>query len=247
MKTTKDNLYRIILEEYLKEGGLQISESKVDDLIAHIKGGPRPDWMGDDERKIPPPPAVPRPEEKDDGDTYPMDIPHDNAPESEYSGFQNDSGPGIEGQLAALIQGMPPEEVADLFQAVFEKIPGVEMGDAEEEEEEPGTPYGGKEFDIRKGQGQKAGFELQELMSLIKEVMNEGEWHDITAGETAPLHNTGAVEPQGIVQRIESAYHELQDAFGELPDEIAQEMARKIISDLETLMDTTEYPEDYRE
>ena len=135
MKTTKDNLYRIILEEYLKEGGLQISESKVDDLIAHIKGGPRPDWMGDDERKIPPPPAVPRPEEKDDGDTYPMDIPHDNAPESEYSGFQNDSGPGIEGQLAALIQGMPPEEVADLFQAVFEKIPGVEMGDAEEDPE----------------------------------------------------------------------------------------------------------------
>jgi hypothetical protein len=84
-------------------------------------------------------------------------------------------------------------------------------------------------------------------MSLIKEVMGETEWFDITAGETAPSHQTGAVESQELIQRIESAYQDLQDAFGELPDEIAHEMGRKIISDLETLMDTTEHPEDYRE
>ena len=92
MRTSKEQIYYIIVEEYLKEEGIQISESKVDDLIAHIKGGPRPDWMGDDERKIPPPPDVPKPEERNDSDTYPMDIPHDDAPESEYSGFQDGSG-----------------------------------------------------------------------------------------------------------------------------------------------------------
>jgi hypothetical protein len=41
--------------------------------------------------------------------------------------------------------------------------------------------------------------------------------------------------------------YQLEDAFDELPDEVAQQMGRKIISDLQTLMDTTEYPEDYRE
>jgi hypothetical protein len=178
MKITKNILYRIILEEYLKEGGLQISESKVDDLIAHIKGGPRPDWMDADGRKIPPPPAVPKPEERDDSDTYPMDIPHDDAPESEYGGFQSDSGPDLEDQLAALIQGMPPEEVADLFQAVFEKIPGVEMGDPEAEEEAPESLYspGAEGRPV-------AGFRLEELMGLIREVLEEGHDHDMHHGD----------------------------------------------------------------
>ena len=84
-------------------------------------------------------------------------------------------------------------------------------------------------------------------MSLIKEVMNETSWHNITAGETAPPHSTDAVEPLELIQRIESAYHELEEAFQELPDEIATQMGQKIISDLQTLMDITEYPEDYRE
>jgi hypothetical protein len=58
MKVSRHELYRIIVEEYARDIG--IDESKVDDLIAHIKGGPKPDWMGDDERKIPPPPTFPR-------------------------------------------------------------------------------------------------------------------------------------------------------------------------------------------
>jgi hypothetical protein len=43
----------------------------------------------------------------------------------------------VEDQIAALVQGMPPEEVADIFQAVFERLPGVEMQD----EEPPETLY----------------------------------------------------------------------------------------------------------
>jgi hypothetical protein len=96
-----------------------------------------------------------------------MDIPHDDAPESEYSGFQKDSGLGIEDQLAALIQGMPPEEVADLFQAVFEKIPGVELSRPGDED------YPGEETLYSPGaEGRPtAGFK-EELANIIKEELS---------------------------------------------------------------------------
>jgi len=244
MKITQERLRKIIVEEYLKEEGITLDEDKAQELLDFIKGdGPKPDWY-DREEGAPPPPDVPRP---DSNETYPMDIPSDDATEREYQGFQKDSGPGIEGQLTALIQGMEPEAVAELFQSVFEKIPGVELsrpGDEDYPDEVPGTEY------VPGAQGRPvAGFQLENLTELIREILSETKWHNITAGETAPPHSTGAVEPQDqeLIQRIENAYHDLQDAFEELPDDIAQEMGRKIISDLETLMDTTEYPEDYRE
>lgn len=92
----------------------------------------------------------------------------------------------------------------------------------------------------------------EELRSVIAEVLAEGDYHDdemydLTAGERPPPHGTGGGESLEMLKRIENAYHDLQDAFVELPDEVAQAMGKKIISDLETLMDTTEYPEDYRE
>jgi hypothetical protein len=147
MNINRNDLYRIILEEYLKEGGLQISESKVDDLIAHIKGGPRPDWMGDDERKIPPPPDVP-PTDIHGAETQAFPPP-DDAPESEYSGFQDRSGPSdmsdddIIASISQMIQGRDPEQVSELFQTVFAQIPGVEMGDAEEDPETLYSPGAG--------------------------------------------------------------------------------------------------------
>jgi hypothetical protein len=51
MNISRKELYRIIVEEYARGEGL--SEDKVDDLLAHIKGGPKPDWMGDEDRPIP--------------------------------------------------------------------------------------------------------------------------------------------------------------------------------------------------
>jgi len=128
MKINQDELYRLIIQENFKD--LELTEDKVDDLIAHIQGGPRPDWM-DDDRPIPDPPEVPKSVDADE--TYPMDIPSDDAPESEYQGFQNDAGADIETQLASLIHGMDPEAVAELFQTVFEKIPGVELSTPGEE------------------------------------------------------------------------------------------------------------------
>jgi len=183
MNLSRNDLYRIILEEYLKEEGITEAPGDVLDLLRKIKRDPdydpREDPGAHSYTKDGPPATtrtMSRPHRRgpqDPGETIPIDIdiPSDDAPEGGYGGFQDRSGPPLEDRLMDLIQGMLPEEVADLFQVVFEKIPGVEICDAEEEE--LGTPYGGKEFDLRKSQGQKAGFELQELMSLIKEVMKE--------------------------------------------------------------------------
>ena len=142
MKITQERLRKIIVEEYLKEEGITLDEDKAQELLDFIKGeGPKPDWYDREQTDPPSPPDVPRP---DSGETYPMDIPSDDAPESEYQGFQNDSGAPVEDQLAALIQGMDPETVAELFQSVFEKIPGVELsrpGDEDYPDEVPGTEY----------------------------------------------------------------------------------------------------------
>ena len=120
-----------------------LSPEKAAELVAWIKGkGPRPDWATDDlgtsrrgkAIQSPVDPSVDRA-----ADTMPFgpsDIPSDDAPERHVSGFQDRAGPPLEDQIADLIQGMPPEEVSDLFQAVFSKIPGVEMGPPEDEEPE---------------------------------------------------------------------------------------------------------------
>jgi hypothetical protein len=70
------------------------------------------------------------------------------------------------------------------------------------------------------------------------------EWMDI---DSLPSHQTGEVSPLTTVQKIESSYHELQDAFDTIDSEIHQQLAAEIITQLETLMDTMEHPEDYRE
>ena len=147
MNISRSDLYRIILEEYAKEEGIVLSESKADELLRYIKGGPKPDWI-DDEREAPDPPEVPAAKEPA-GETIPM-------PRGEES---------LVDQISALVQGMDPEQVSELFQAVFAQIPGVEMGPAEEEPETLYSP--GAE-----GRPQ-VGFKLEELMDLIREVLAE--------------------------------------------------------------------------
>ena len=173
MKIDQNELYRIILEEYVKEEGIDeaLSPEKTAELIAWIKGGPRPEWVTDDLGTSRRAQGVQAPGDASvdrAADTMPFepsDIPSDDAPERDVSGFQDRAGPPLEDQLMDLIQGLPPEEVADLFQAVFEKIPGVELG--EPEEEPPETLYSpGAE-----GRPQ-VGFK-EELMEIIKEELRE--------------------------------------------------------------------------
>ena len=253
MNLSQSQLYRIILEEYLQEENIDLSEApeeEIKKLLRRIKGDPEYEPSEDPGsfRRSSPPGRLPTPIST--ADTMPMDklaadtvsIPTDDT-ESAPMPPRRMSQDELIMSIGELIHGRQPEDVADIFQMVFSKIPGVEMstaGDEDHPEEE--TLY------VKGAEGRPAaGFQLEELMSLIKEVMNETSWHNITAGETAPPHSTDAVEPLELIQRIESAYHELEEAFQELPDEIATQMGQKIISDLQTLMDITEYPEDYRE
>ena len=55
--------------------------------------------------------------------------------EEEISGLPLEN---LVGGIAGLVDGMPPEDVSDVFEKVFRQLPGVElqMHDAPEEEEE---------------------------------------------------------------------------------------------------------------
>jgi len=141
VKIAKSKLQQIILEEYIKEEALEeaLSPQQVEEMLAWIrKEGPKPDWLGDDYghskkgAQTPVDPNVDRSAET-------MPIPSDDAPESEYSGFQDRSGPpdetypgpwsgedsqeeNIQDRVVKLVQKMPPEEMLDLFTSVIEKL-----------------------------------------------------------------------------------------------------------------------------
>ena len=188
MNISKADLYRIILEEYVKEEGIELSEDKVDDLLSHIKGGPRPDWMDDDERNVPDPPEVPAPEEKEDSSTFVMDAP----PGSDMSDED------IISSISQMIQGRDPESVSELFQAVFAQIPGVEMDPSEEEPETLYSP--GAE-----GRPQ-AGFRLEHLKELVRKILTEGHYHDM--GGEEEMYDV--LDPHGFDKMSD---YELMDAM----------------------------------
>ena len=171
MKLARQDLYRIILEEYLKEEGFTESKAALD-LLRRIKGDPDydprkdpgapsydPDFKGGDDETVADEP-VPADE------TYPMDKPM-------RAKMSQDE---VVAAISGLIQGKGADEVSEIFELVFGKIPGVEIG--EPEEELPPSPYSGKAIAQRQAQqGQRTGFEesfaLGELMELIKEVLSE--------------------------------------------------------------------------
>lgn len=135
MKITENELYTIILQEYIKEEGLDeaLSPEKVAELLAWIRGeAPRPEWATDDYGSSGAGKAM----------QAPMDVDVDRSADTMPFGAEPEPEVGpesLEDQIADMIKGMPPEQVSDLFQAVFAKIPGVEMG--EPEEEPPETLY----------------------------------------------------------------------------------------------------------
>jgi len=186
MNLSRNDLYRIILEEYLKEEGITEAPGDVLDLLRKIKRDPdydpREDPGAHSYTKDGPPATtrtMSRPHRRDPqdpGETMPIgaDIPSDDAPEGGYGGFQDRSGPPLEDRLMDLIQGMPPEEVADLFQVVFEKIPGIELsspGDEDYPEEETLYSPGAEGRPVVRGLHRDMA--LQELILLIKEVIKE--------------------------------------------------------------------------
>ena len=201
MNLTQKQLKTIIIEEYIKEEGLEESQA-AQDLLRQI--------LGDEEYERR---QALKNQGSRGGDTKPMekpnkasdtmpfgpsDIPSDDAPERHVSGFQDRAGPddtpssevhpikaAVDG-IYELVADMDPEDVAEIFQIVFEKLPGVEMQDAEPE---PQTLYSpGAE-----GRPQ-VGFKLEELKELIREVLKEGDYHDM--GGASEMYDV--LDPHGI-------------------------------------------------
>jgi len=180
MNISHSDLYRIVLEEYAKEENIELTEDKADDLLAWIKGGKKPADLEYD-KTVPDPPTLP------DGpnspsETYPMEIPHS----------KNLSDDDIVASISQLIQGKDPEVVADLFQLVFSQIPGVELGDAEEDPESLYSP-GAEGRPV-------AGFQLEEIVALIREVLNEGHYHDM--GDEDEMYD--ALDPEGFERKTDA-------------------------------------------
>ena len=205
MNLSRTNLYRIILEEYLISEGYwnHPGDDAAEELLKKIMGDK---YQPPEERHSKQGGISDRataPMEKPQVDTAPMEKPHsgnnetipidmdpppDDATKSDEPEYYSEGS--LEDQLMDLIQGMPPEEVADLFQVVFEKIPGVELSSPEDED----SP--GEETLYSPGaEGRPvAGFQLQELMELIREVIEEGHYHDM--GDEEEMYD--ALDPHGF-------------------------------------------------
>ena len=209
MKISRADLQRIIVEEYAKEEGIDeaLSPEKSAEVLAWVKGeGPRPDWLTDDYGSSAQGKAVQSPMNPNvDRSAETMPFPADNMPqyddepdeEGAYDTAAEAPDARIEDQIASLVKGMPPEEISDLFQAVFSKIPGVEIGPPEEEEADTLYTPGAE------GRPQ-VGF--NELKQLIRKVLSEGHYHDM--GGEDEMYD--ALDPYGFDKMSD---YELMDAM----------------------------------
>ena len=146
MKINQENLRRIIVEEYIKEEGLEeADQEEIEKLLRQIRGN----------KYLPPEERDGRRYKTNDGETISMDMPH-----KQESPVEN-----AVDSIHAMVADMNPEDVAQIFQIVFDRLPGVEIQDPEPE---PDTLY-------KPGaEGRPtAGFRLEELKTLIRKVLEE--------------------------------------------------------------------------
>ena len=100
--------------------------------------------------------------------------------------------------IQAMVQDLSLEEVSEIFSVVFSGLEGgaEQMKSYEEPEQDPEP----EEFETLYTPGAEgrpvAGFKLQELMSLIKEVLGEGHYRDM--GGPDELYNV--LDPEGLEQ-----------------------------------------------
>jgi hypothetical protein len=174
MQVTQERLQTIILEEYLMEEGIldeEMSDERKKEMIDWIKGrGPRPEWANKDlgtsrQGKSVQSPMDPNVDRAADTMPFPADdASPDDKPEPEASSEVHPIKATID-SIYELVSDMDPEDVQEIFQIVFEKLPGVELEPAPEN---PGTLYTpGSE-----GRPQ-VGFKLEELKQLIRRVLRD--------------------------------------------------------------------------
>ncbi len=236
MQVTQERLQTIILEEYLKEEGFideAMSRERADEFIAWIKGeGEKPEWLDRDygpgsyQRKKSAQAPANDPNVDRSAETMPFpqpDAPDDTPePEDAAAAESNPIKATVDG-IYELVSDMDPEDVQEIFQIVFEKLPGVEMmspGDEGYPEEKPPTEY------VRGAMGRPkiSTFGLDEIKQLIRKVLTEGDYHDddemydLSIGERPPAHNTATEEEPDKYEKLTTAYHALEDAVGQHPE-----------------------------
>ena len=136
----------------------------------------------------------------------PDDTPSDDAPESEYSGFQDRSDPSdmsdddIIASISQMIQGRDPDQVAELFQLVFANLPDVEMSDNEEDMETLYSP----------GAEGRPAVGFKEIKQLIRKVLAEGHYHDM--GGEDEMYD--ALDPHGFDSMSDAALVDMMHKEG---------------------------------
>tara|TARA_B100000900_G_scaffold381537_1_gene368066 strand:- start:41 stop:487 length:447 start_codon:yes stop_codon:yes gene_type:complete len=147
VKITKKQLHKIIVEEYMKEENITEYSEEAEELIRKM--------LGDDEydRRR----ALEMPKDRNDGNTAPMQKASDS----------------VEDKITVLVQGMEPDDVADLFQSVFSRLPGVEM---QGDEPEPASLYGDPKADGRSPitlGPVRENLDLSELKEMIRTMIRD--------------------------------------------------------------------------
>ena len=209
MQITQQQLQTIIIEEYLKEEGLvdeAMSRERADEFIAWIKKeGPKPEWLdrvygpGSYKRGKQTPAFDPNVDRSAETMPFPPRMMPDE--EDEPAAAPNPIKAAIDG-IYELVSDMDPEDVQDIFQIVFQKLPGVEMmspGDEGYPEDKPPSEY------VPGAMGRPTvGF--KEIKNLIRKVLLEGHYHDM--GDEDEMYD--ALDPHGFDKMSD---YELIDAM----------------------------------
>jgi hypothetical protein len=220
MNISRQDLYRIILEEYLISEGYwgHRGDDAAEELLKKIMGDK---YQSPEER------GRSRNTAKS-ADTEPMQKPHTKpgAPETmpiarddmpQYDDVTIDDGGAYDTEaespddisdadlvntISDMVKGRDPEHVSELFQAVFAQIPGVELGPSEEEPDSLYSP-GAEGRPV-------AGFQLENLMELIRQVLAEGHYHDM--GGEGEMYN--ALDPHGFEEMSDAELIDMMHADG---------------------------------
>jgi len=200
MNLSRTNLYRIIIEEYLLEEGIELEENNqaVEDLLKKIQG----DKYREPEVRDPARYAT------KDGETYPMEKPHmieDNVEETVYD----------------LVKDMSEEEITQVFNNVYLRL-HPDAADSEAPPPESLYSPGAEGRPV-------AGFQLEELMGLIREVLSEeddldfDEWIDTLLTALTDKYGSDIDHEDKLPESI--AYYKELHARGACPHSTADEIA----------------------
>lgn len=209
MNLSRTNLYRIIIEEYLLEEGVELEENSqaVEDLLKKIQG---------DKYRAPEVRDPARYATKD-GETKAMEKPHTKDPAAETHVLEDN----VEEAVYDMMKDMSEQEVTQIFNNVFLRL-YPQTDDSEEVPPESLYSPGAEGRPV-------AGFKLEELMNLIREVINEendldfDEWMDTLLAALTDKWGSNIDHEDKLPESI--AYYKELHARGACPHSTADEVA----------------------